>query len=60
MKKTDRHPENPNPFQSEFALDFFDFDFGRSRTAAHRERFSRPNEKNRKNLKNEKTRENES
>ena len=60
MKKTNRDPENPNLFHSEFALDFFDFDLGRSKSAAHPERFSRSNKKNQKNLKNEKTRENKS
>lgn len=60
MKKTNRQLESGDFTHSEFSADFFDFDVQRSRSAAHRNRFSAPSKKKIKNLKNKKNGENES
>ena len=54
MKKTNRQLESGDFTRSEFSADFFDFDVQRSRSAAHRNRFSAPSKKKIKILKNKK------
>ena len=60
MKKPNRQLESGEFTCSEFSADFFDFDVQRSKSAAHRNRFSARTKKKSKILKNEKNGENKS